>query len=136
MVKLDKLMSETTKTDQTKIDKDVDTSVLDIPKYGYNKQFENKLLRFVDRGEFWSVPTDMEKQNLDKTKLNEDGKLQRWWGKFDKSYTVKKSDGEEIKVDGLFLTKTQNDRLTNLGNKDQTINDMFKDGCCFMMQAT
>ena len=33
-------MNETTETNQTKIDKDIDTTVLDIPSYGYGKQFE------------------------------------------------------------------------------------------------
>jgi len=135
-------MNETTETDQTKLDKDIDTTILDIPKYGYGKQFENKILRFVGRGTFWSHPTDIERQNLDKTKLNDEGKLQRWWGKLDKFHTVKKSDGEEIQVEALFLTKTQNDRLTNLGNDNKTIDELFKDGsgaklvCCKVKKSS
>lgn len=135
-------MNETTETNQTKIDKDIDTTILDIPKYGYGKQFENKLLRFVKRGTFYSYPTDIEKQNLDEKNLNDEGKLQRWWGQFDRPHTVKKSDGEEIKVEALFLTKTQNDRLTNLGVNGKTIEEMFKEGsgaklvCCKVKKSS
>jgi len=129
-------MEKTNETNQTKIDNDIDTGVLEIPKYGYGKQFDNKLVRFVGRGTFWSNPTDMEKQNLDQTKLNEEGKLQRWWGKLDRPHTVKKADGEEIQVEAIQLTRTQNDKLTRLGTDQKTIDEMFKDGsgvklvCC------
>lgn len=121
---------------ETKIDKDIPTDSLEIPKYGYGKQFDNKLVRFVGRGTFWNSPTDMEKQNLDERKLNDEGKLQRWWGRLDRPYTVAKSDGEKIQVEALQLTRTQNDKLTRLGTESKSIDEMFKEGagvklvCC------
>ena len=123
---------DTTKTPETKDTPDtsdqIDTSVLDIPKMGYGKDFEEKLLTFIKRGTFKSKPTDVENQNLNQDLLDNDGNLQRWYGVLDREYTRKMADGTEVKVGAIQLTKTQNDRLTALGNSETTIEKLFADG--------
>lgn len=119
---------KTSDTPETKETDQIDTSPLEIPKMGYGKDFENKLITFIKRGTFLSKPTEIENQNLNKDLLNSDGNLQRWYGVLDRQYTRTMADGTEVKVNAVQLTKTQNDRLTALGNSETTVDKMFVDG--------
>ncbi len=119
------------KTDETYMP----TDNLEIPKCGFNKDFDGKLITIVNRGTFWSKPTPVEQENLNKDLLDEEGNLQRWYAKIDKTYTVKTNDGE-LTVVGLRLTKTQNDKITRLGNDETPVEKLFEEGkkaqlvCC------
>ena len=95
---------------------------------GYGKDFENKLLPFIKSGTFKSKPTDVEKQNLNEQLLDEDGNLQRWYGILGKEYSRTMADGEIVQVSAVQLTKTQNDRLTALGNSDISVDKLFAEG--------
>jgi len=128
---------DTTKTNETPETKDttetpetdeIDTSVLEIPKMGYTKDFENKKLTFIKRGTFRSKPTSMESENLDEKLLDDNGTIQRWYGVLDKEYTRTMADGTKIQVSAIQLTKPQNDRLTALGNSETPIDKLFADG--------
>lgn len=116
---------------------EIDTSALELPKMGYGKDFENKLLTFISRGTFESKPSDMEMKNPNiEDLLNEAGNLQRWYGVLDKEYSRTMADKTETKVTAIQLTKVQNDRLTQLDTSEKTLDEMFAEGlkaklvCC------
>ncbi len=118
---------ETKNTTDTPETNQIDTSILEIPKMGYGKDFEDKLLTFVKRGTFFSKPTGMESENLNESLLDKDGNLQRWYGVLDREYTRTMADGTDVQVKAIQLTKTQNDRLSALGNSEISIDDLFAD---------
>lgn len=120
--------NETPETKGTPETDEIDTSPLEIPKMGYGKDFENKLVTFIKRGTFFSKPTEIENQNLNKDLLNEDGNLQRWYGVLDREYPRTMADGTKVQVNAVQLTKTQNDRLTALGNSEINVDKLFADG--------
>ncbi len=78
----------------------------------------------------------MENQNLNRDLLNDDGTLQRWYGILDREYTRTMSDDTDVQVSAIQLTKTQNDRLTALGNSETSIDKLFAENkkaklvCC------
>lgn len=120
--------TETPKTTETPETDQIDTSTLEIPKMGYGKDFEDKLITFIKRGTFRSKPTSMESENIDEKLLDVNGTVQRWYGVLDREYQRIMADGTKIKVSAIQLSKTQNDRLSALGTTEIPIDKLFVEG--------